>query len=181
VNIKDAILATIANEEGKALHGRTLLQKKLYFLSVLLNEDFDFRPHYFGPYSPTVADDLGALTAAGFISEDVDIFPGSAGPFGERRRYSYKLDPSCEEILPEIADELQACYCALERINSHPIAGNSQLLPVAAKVHFIMNERGRASVEEIRQRATELGWNLGERDIDQVVEYLEHLGLVKGA
>ena len=71
----DAILATLAvkrsedDTASKAVQGRTLLQKRIYFLSVLANEDFGFRPHYYGPYSSHVSTSLSALVEADLVEE----------------------------------------------------------------------------------------------------------------
>ena len=51
MHIQDLILLVIGNEKNKNLQGRTILQKKLYFLSVLKEIDLGFGPHYYGPYS----------------------------------------------------------------------------------------------------------------------------------
>ena len=46
MSIKDALLATIGSKEC-GIRGRTLLQKRMYFLAVLVGEDFLFSPHYY--------------------------------------------------------------------------------------------------------------------------------------
>jgi uncharacterized protein YwgA len=180
VTIRDAILATIDAEESREIVGRTLLQKKLYFLSVLAGEDFGFYPYFYGPYSSSVSDDLGTLIEAGFVKDDIDVFPGSTSRFGERRRYSYRLTEEGKRVLQSKRFAIREYSAYLERINAHPVVSDPNLLPVAAKVHFIVTERGRASVDEIRERASELGWELSKADIDQVVNYLRHLELVAG-
>ena len=83
MGVMDAILATINSAGERRISGRTLLQKKLYFLSVLNQEAFGYRPHYYGPYSQLVADNVGALCQAGFLKEEVETFPESIGGFGK--------------------------------------------------------------------------------------------------
>jgi uncharacterized protein len=178
MNVKDAILSTIAHEKHDTLVGRTRLQKKLYFVAVLTGEDFDFRPHFYGPYSPTVADELAELVEAGFIREEVGIQPNGSAPLGERRRYSYTLDPSSKEVLKERAEYVKRYSKVLQRINSHPVSEDPRLLPVAAKVHFILAENGGGTVDQIRQRASELGWSLSDTDVNEVISYLQRLRLV---
>ena len=46
-------------------------RKRMYFVGVLAKEDFQFAPYYYGPYSSIVADQIGALCEAGFVSEQV--------------------------------------------------------------------------------------------------------------
>ena len=47
MHIQDLILLVIGSENNKSLWGRTLLQKKLYFLSILEETDLSFGPHYY--------------------------------------------------------------------------------------------------------------------------------------
>ncbi len=47
MHIQDLILLVIGSENNKSLRGRTTLQKKLYFLSVLEETDLGFGPHYY--------------------------------------------------------------------------------------------------------------------------------------
>ena len=63
---RDAVMLTIREEEKGVLHGRTLLQKRIYFASVLAKEELGFRPHYYGPYSQTVADAVDSLVIQPF-------------------------------------------------------------------------------------------------------------------
>ena len=67
---------------------------------------------------------------------------------------------------------------ALSKINDHPIVRNTRLHSAAAKVHFIVSEHGRATVPEIQRWAKELGWSVEPKQVDLVVDYLEHLDLV---
>ena len=83
MSIKDALLAAIDSEESGGIKGRTLLQKRMYFLAVLADEDFLFYPYYYGPYSSDVADQLGALREAALVSEQSEPYPDVLGPFGE--------------------------------------------------------------------------------------------------
>ena len=176
MSIKDALLAAIGSEED-GIQGRTLLQKKMYFLSVLIKENFRFTPYYYGPYSSMVADRLGALKEAAFVSEHPERYDAS-GPFGELRRFDYRLTPAGKQVVDRNSEDLKVYTEALEEINDHPIAKDTRLLSVAAKVHFIVSEHGRATVEKVQQRAKELGWKVSTAEIDQVVNYLKHLDLV---
>ena len=77
MHIQDLILLVVGSEEEKSLRGRTTLQKKLYFLSVLEKTDLGFRPHYYGPYSSWVARNLDILVSTGFLKEsNGDFWPG---------------------------------------------------------------------------------------------------------
>lgn len=165
-------------EHGGELRGRTLLQKKLYFVSVLAGEQSGYSPHYYGPYSSLVADDLGALVNAGFVQGDTDVFSEMLGPWGERRLCKYRLREPSAVLIRSREMEMGAYQDAIERINADPISQNAHLLSIAAKVHIIVSERGEVTLGAIKQRAAELGWKLSDRDIQQVAGYLQRLGLV---
>ena len=182
----DAILATLATEESTessrngVVHGRTLLQKKLYFLSVLSGEPLGFRAHYYGPYSAQVSTSLGALIEAGFVDESrVDLDYGAQTAPEEMSRFDYRLSCSGKDVLrsrPEICDPYRE---HLKRINSSWVASDIRTISIAAKVHFIVSYQGESTVEEIREQAQTLGWNLSDSEVGGVVDYLEQLELVK--
>ena len=177
---RDAVMLTVREEEGGALHGRTLLQKKLYFASVLAKEDFGFRPHYYGPYSQTVAAAVDSVVSNGFLEESIKSFPGEANLFGEWRRHSYSLTDDGKAVVeatPE-TEESAKWREALRTVNSHPVAQDFNLLSVAAKVHVILKEMGKAKTTEISRQAQHYGWQLSPGDIEKVGDYLEHLGLI---
>ena len=55
MHIIDILILVVKSEGENGLRGRTLLQKKIYFLSELMDVDLGFSPHYYGPYSSYVA------------------------------------------------------------------------------------------------------------------------------
>ena len=181
MRIRDAVLSILSTQQEGTLIGRTLFQKKLYFLGELAEEDFGFAPYFYGPFSSKAADQIGALCAAGFVEEKVEPTGSITGAFGETVRYVYSLTQAGQEIIGHRSEDFGRFRDTCERINSHSLADNTILLPIAAKIHFIVNEEGRASEAEIRKRAASLGWDLnriGENEIAQVVAYLEHLDLI---
>jgi uncharacterized protein YwgA len=177
---KHAVLVAVQEEGREGLVGRTLLQKKLYFASVLVGEDMGFRPYYYGPYSQQVADATDSVVSNRFLVEQVDVFPDT-NIFGERRRHSYELTEDGNEVLQSMADdrEVAAWRDALRRINQHQFATDFRLLSVAAKVATILREAHRARVNEISRKAREYGWGLNKEEIRRVVDFLEYLGLVE--
>jgi uncharacterized protein YwgA len=65
----DKLAMLIIDAAGGTLEGKTLLQKRAYFLSELLNFDLDYHAHYFGPYSPQLENGIGRAKSLGFIEE----------------------------------------------------------------------------------------------------------------
>ena len=57
---------------GDEIHGRTKLQKTVYFLGVLSNKlsELGYRPHFYGPYSDAVASSVNRLKSLGFVIEN---------------------------------------------------------------------------------------------------------------
>ncbi len=174
-----AILLTIANEKEGRLQGRTLLQKKLYFLSMLMNTRFDFRPHYYGPYSDITAEALNDLVTSGFVKETSESF-ASNSVFGETVRYSYSLTDDGKSLFDSVQNlsEFKKWGKTLRKINGLDMASDFNLLSIAAKIHFIVSEHKEVSRGEIRQVGNKLGWKIHDKDIDKVIKDLEALGLV---
>ena len=180
----DAILATLAVEppgecaSSRSVRGRTSLQKQIYFLSVLSNEDFGFRPHYYGPYSSHVSTDLSALVEADLVEES-RVGYGVATEFGEVSRYDYRLSESGKHVV-ERRPEIVAGYKEyLDKIHSSGVSADPNTISIAAKVHFIVSGQGNASVDQIQDMAGSLGWSISEDSVNSVVEYLKRLELVK--
>ena len=181
MHIQDKILLVIGSEEGNSLQGRTILQKKLYFLSVLLqDESLGFGPHYYGPYSSWVAENLDVLVNARFLKEVTETFPTDENIFGEIRRHTYSLTSDGEDVMGEIEkdDEHANWKQALETLKSHPVASDFNTLSIAAKVYYIVNRQHTATAEEIRKVARELGWKLNQSQIENVFSFLESLSLI---
>ena len=103
MHIQDKILLVVGSEEGSGLQGRTILQKKLYFLSVVLKDNtLGFGPHYYGPYSRLVAENLDILVNARFLKEVTETFPTDENIFGEIRRHTYSLTSDGKDVMGEI-------------------------------------------------------------------------------
>ena len=174
MSLNDALLAALADEDT---HGRTLLQKKIYFLSVLAEEDFGFRPHYFGPYSSNVSTSLSALVEADFIKE-TRVGYGIATAFGEMSRYDYALSDSGKEVIDSRDESLSRYSDYLAKINDSGVASDINTISIAAKVYFIVSGLGETTIEQVKNQAQSLGWDISEDSILDVIEYLETLGLV---
>ena len=190
MHIQDLILLVIGNENGKSLKGRTTLQKKLYFLSVLEGVDLGFHPHYYGPYSNWVSENLDILVNCGFLNEVTETFSSDQNIFGEIRRHTYSLTSDGETILHEIRkeEEYQRWQDALERINkdgigqyprdSYPLfAGTNDFnkLSIAAKIHYIVNMEECVTTEQIRKIAQTYGWHIKNSEIEEVSSFLKAL------
>ena len=179
MHIQDLILLVIGSEEN-GIRGRTLLQKKLYFLSKLKGVDHGFRPHYYGPYSSLVAENLDILVSARFLNEVTETFETDQNIFGEIRRHTYYLTPDGDTVMEEIRkeDEYANWKQALDTLNSHPVARDFNTLSIAAKVYYIVNRQGRSTTEQIQEVAKEYDWDIDDSQIENVRSFLEDLSLI---
>ena len=175
MRVHDLILLVISKEEGRSLRGRTLLQKKLYFLSMLKRGDFGFRPHYYGPYSSWVAENLDALVGIGFLKEVTETFPAREKIFGEVRRHTYSLTDHGETVIHEIEKEkgYEEWKEAIKRLNAQPLTGDFNKLSIAAKVHYILSEKENVTPEQIRDTAKQYNWDITDSDVNGVIKFLK--------
>ena len=183
MSVSDAILA-ILNAEPKQqssstgiTRGRTLIQKKMYFLSVLARENFGFRPHFYGPYSSIVSTAIGTLIEADFV-EETRVRYGVPTTFGEMSRFDYSLSESGRRVIKQRPEIVEPYRPYLKKLNESGIASDINTVSIAAKVHFILSGQGEATIGQIRQQANDLGWNISRSSVDRVVDYLEDLNLV---
>ena len=184
MHIIDILPLVVAREKGGKLQGRTLFQKKVYFLSVLCKKNFGFSAHYYGPYSSFVAEHLDGLVNDGVLEEDTRFFttdPTEKNDLGEKRRHTYSLTNEGKEVWKTVQEkeDFQKWDRALKKINDQKIADNFNLLSIAAKVHYIIDWEGEKSVKEVCQTAKEYGWDFTEKDIAKVLSFLTKLKLVK--
>ena len=183
MHIIDALLLIVEREGKNGLHGRTLLQKKLYFLSVLRKENFGFSAHYYGPYSSFVAEHLNGLVEDGIFKEVTEFFTTDSterNDLGEIRRHTYFLTDEGRRVWKstEKKDDFRKWDRTLQKINSQEIANDFNLLSIAAKVHYIIDWEGEKSVKEVCQTAKEYGWDFTEKDIAKVLSFLIEMRLV---
>lgn len=168
---------------GGEIDGKTNLQKKVYFLGVGLGRESDlgYRPHYYGPYSASVAEANSELRSLGYVSERSTSWGNDNRGF-EIVRYDYALTEDGRSLLetkkrenPNLWEEIHAFA---EMMNS---AGELDYweLSIAAKAYFILKNTGaRVGPESIQEAAKELGWKVELEEIHKACAFLEKVGLV---
>ena len=178
----DVLLLVVKDAGENGLQGRTLLQKKVYFLSELMDIDLGFSAHYYGPYSGLIAGHLSSLVNHGFLDEVTEVFETTPprNRFGEKNRYTYFLTGDAKELWSDIENdpEFPEWKEKLDRINAHEIAHDFDRLSIAAKVHYIVDWRGESTIEGVKRVAGEYEWKVSEEDIEGVLSFLTELGLV---
>jgi len=171
---------------GGTVNGRTLFQKRLYFLAALARREseFGFRAHYYGPYSSAVADALGELKSLGFVEETRIPLQGPGTGGFERNLFEIKLTDAGRRL----AEHKKACLDGRDaellarapEIAALPTANDYAKASIAAKVHYITMQKGeawdtRAAAEEARK----YDWSLDPRAAEEAADFLEQLGLVQ--
>ena len=165
---------------GEGISGRTALQKKVYFLGVMLEENHGFSPHYYGPYSARVADANSELKALDFLKEDVNVYGWDHKGF-EMARYDYSLTEDGKKLLERkkktYPEEWEKMVRYAKVIKD---AGNLNYmeLAMAAKAHIILKrERGKANRNVIKSVAKKLGWSISETELDRAIDFLDKIHL----
>ena len=182
MHVIDILLLVVKSEGEDGLRGRTLLQKKVYFLSVLMDVDLGFSPHYYGPYSSYIASHLDSLVNCGLLREVTESFSNDQNVFGEIRRHTYSVPDNVEPVWQDIQEQEKSQFDkwrdALKRINEQDISKDFNKLSIAAKVHYIVSWEGESTVEQVKQVAKEYDWDVKTEDIESVLSFLTELGLV---
>lgn len=179
----DKIILLIIDKAGGRISGKTLLQKRAYFLSKALHWDLGYRAHYYGPYSPEIETGIGRLKSLGFIDEKTLGF-GTTNQSGfEVRRYDYEITEDGKTIIQKLRQkESSACQKVDEtlcRLSEAGDDGDYMTLSIAAKTYHVLDEkRTPLKNEEIRNFAKTLGWKISPESIDNAVNFLEKVELV---
>lgn len=165
---------------GGSTSGRTLLQKRAFFVALLSGVDpgLDFDAHYYGPYSSTVDNTVTQLKNLGLLQEETNDFGIISGGF-EMRRYDYRLTEQGEQIAEKLSErtEFKEILRGVESIKN---AGDPNYveLSVAAKAYFIISRQNRSlTVSEITKEAAKYNWNIGEQSLKKAVEFLKEVGV----
>jgi len=184
MNPSDIVLLAL-EAMGGPVQGKTLAQKRLYFMAVLAGyEDaLDYRPHYYGPYSAVVADAVGQNVSLGFVRQERTAY-GAADPRGfEVARTDYALTRDGREVAhwmasqdPEVRRKLEAAWRRIYEAGDL----DYMTLSVAAKIHHLLPKNGvPVRPEDLRESARCIGWELPADGIEKAVRFLQALAFVK--
>ena len=180
----EVLALTLDHGGEQGIRGKTLLQKRLYFMGVFLGRKFGHRPHFYGPYSPLVESNLGLLREYGLIEQKVIPLGVNAGEVIER--HDLVITNEGKQFAGEIRQSNRALAeqvrLAIEKIE-HAGEIDSATLAVAAKIHFIVNDsesvEGAFTFEYIQTTASQLGWEVDAETALRAAKFLQELGLVK--
>ncbi len=166
---------------GGTVKGKTMLQKRVYFLSVFLGTDLGYEAHYYGPYSEAVATANLEMKSLGYLSEAVAGWGVDQRGF-ELARYDYRLTEVGMRITdrkaslhPELWNKIEA---AAKVVNE---AGNLDYmeLSIAAKAYYILTRMNhKATLEDIANMLPKFGWNVSKEELQKATEFLQKADLV---
>jgi uncharacterized protein YwgA len=165
---------------GDRVQGRTLLQKKAFFVSVLTSMPvtLGYQAHYYGPYSATIDGTLTQLKNLGFVEEASTGFGIVSGGF-EMRRYDYCLTDDGKKILEPLLKNPE--YASIEgAVRQIRDAGEPDYveLSIAAKAFFILRKQEKPMTgAELLKEAQKFNWNIPERSLGRAVDFLKRVGL----
>jgi uncharacterized protein YwgA len=174
-------LLCLVDASGGAIEGRTLLQKRAYFVTQLLGEDFGlkFDAHFYGPYSSTVEGTTTQLKNLGFLQESSTGF-GTISEGFEVRRYDYSLTSDGKVLVERLRNtpEYKHISEATHRMLS---AGNPNYmeLSIAAKAYFLLKRKEGTgmSVGDLIKQAEKYSWNISPESVRRAIGFLTSIGL----
>jgi len=167
---------------GGQIHGKTALQKRIYFLSEILKVDLGYKAHFYGPYSNEVSNSNFELKSMGYLSESVSS-GGSYNSQGfEIARHDYELTEDGKKIVerkkkvdPDLWMKISRAAKKIEEAGEI----NYMDLSIAAKEYFIIkDEGGKAKLTKIEKLAPKFGWSVTLEKIRETSIFLEKIGLI---
>lgn len=177
-------LIALLHASGGNIQGRTLLQKRAFFVGLLsgIDAELEYDAHYYGPYSSTVDSTIAQLKNLGFVREETTEFGVASGGF-EMRRYHYFLTEQGNQIAQKLT-ALPSFAQIQDSVRKIQKAGDPDYveLSIAAKAFFIVARQKRPmSVAEITKEAGKYNWNIGEQSVKKAVGFLQSVGLTADA
>jgi hypothetical protein len=175
-------LLCLIDASGGVVEGRTLLQKRAFFVTQLVDQDFGlkFDPHYYGPYSSTVEATTTQLKNLGFLQESNTGFGILSDGF-EVRRYDYALTADGKVVAQRLRNtpEYKSIRKAIQRMLA---AGdpNYMELSIAAKAYFLLLKKGagsETSVADLIREAEKYSWNISPESVKKAIGFLKSVEL----
>lgn len=175
----------LLDASGGSIQGRTLLQKRAYFVSVLMGQDepFGFTAHYYGPYSPIIDSAVTQLKSLGFIDEATIGFGATSGEGFEVKRYDYRLTEDGRKIAAALKAANQDDWqriCGILKLLEEAGAPNYIELSFAAKAFFVLRAKKKAMKrEELIREAKSFDWKIPASSLERALSLLEQVGLAR--
>ena len=181
---ENLVLLILDHQKGR-LSGKTLLQKRSYFVSEILGLQVGFRPHFYGPYSEEIESAVSQCKSLGFVEEQTQGF-GIVNNGFEVRRYDYSLTDDGRQVVeflkkqsPEESKRVSECLTSLAEAGDN---SDYLTLSIAAKTFLILKQSNAPmKVEGIQKAAEKLKWELPPTAVQKAVDFLKNAHLVTEA
>lgn len=176
MDTSDLLLAVVGSPE-RVIQGRTAFQKTVYFVSVCLHHPLGYRPHLYGPYSPSVQRTINDLVATDFLREE----QLSRSPTATQ--YLYTLTSDGAKAAAQLRREDSKHVRQIENIVTKCLdvsEGDATVLSWAAKTHFILTHVGSREAQSVVHLAAEgksYGWEIRPEQVRRGAEVLFALDL----
>ena len=181
MNVTDFVLSLIDAFNGH-VEGRSLLQRRAYFVSVLagIDSEVGFVTHYNGPYSPTVDNSVTRLKFLGLLAQS-EIKPPVTSPGVEIKLYEYRLTAEGVKAAAAVKQSqdtgriANACQAIFKAENPDQLT-----LSIAAKAHFTLKKRGQeTSPSDIVREVQKYNSTTNKTTLDAAVRFLDKAKLVR--
>lgn len=177
---RDVLILAYKAFDGE-MKGKTLLQKRIYFISVMLGIDMAYEAHFYGPYSEQVATLNMEMKALGYISESASAWGVDQRGF-EMARYDFRLTEVGDRIAsrkaatdPPLWEKIEKAAAVVKQ------AGDLDYmdLSIAAKAYYVLNQlNGKATLEDIAAMLPKFGWKVTEPELQRATEFLSKANLI---
>lgn len=184
MDIREFIALTLLAADGE-VHGKTKLQKLIYFVGVLADklDELGYRAHFYGPYSDDVAYAVGQLRSIGVLDQNESEWGYDQRGF-EIKRSDYRLNEAGKAYAEKIKKRFHEDWQKIDgAIKQYKHSGDLDYmdLSIAAKTYFLLGQsKGKArSMKDLAALAPRFGWNVEAQKIEEAAKYLKKLGLVE--
>lgn len=169
---------------GGSIRGKTKLQKTMYFLGKLSGcmDELGYRPHYYGPYSPDIAEAADRLRSLGFLNQTVSTGGWVDSHGFEVARYDFSLnEDGCRVAKAKARRESKLWKKLTQAADTLKKAGDVDYveLSIAAKTDFMLRKKGKAKIDELVKLAGAFGWTVKKPEVAKAAKFLESLDLVE--
>lgn len=177
----EIFLLMLKATEG-TIHGKTLAHKRGYFLDKILEVGLNYKPHYYGPYSPKLEEAIGQCRALGFVEQRTVNYGYDTEKGFEFKRYDYSLTEDGEIIVknlmqkePEMSAKIIELFKKIAELDEEDYVK----LSLAAKTMFVLEkQRSGTSYEEIVDEAKKYDWDISDKAVEKAADFLKAMNLV---
>jgi len=174
------LLLLVVGKKDRVIPGRTAFQKLVYFVSTDLKSDLGYKAHFYGPYSPIVAQAAEFLVQTDFLrEEETALAPGYTQYAYSLTKDGIKAAASARKLHANEDTRIQAVVDVCEKV-AHL---DTHVMSWAAKTHFISQGGPEKvwTIDALMEQGRAVGWDITPPQIRKGAELLFALGFAKEA